>query len=168
MLETAVLSVLMAATPAPAPLAAPDIAAAASTQAVAVEGYVSAWTQDCPAGACALPKPGERNAPVAISLDLPQNPGGAAAARASRTLSLGADGELSAELDFYAVCPYGGGPGACAGRYFQAQVTLSGAATAFCAAALDQADFAPFPVMMCAGVSAAGKRFGITLHRRPL
>jgi hypothetical protein len=131
-------------------------------------GYVSAWTQDCSAGACALPKPGERNRRISLPLALPNAPGEAAAARSSETLSLGADGEIKAELSFYAICPYGGKAESCAGRYFQAQVVLSGPAGVFCASAFNFEDFTPFPVMMCAGAAQDGRRFGLTLHRRPL
>lgn len=133
-----------------------------------LDGYISAWTQDCPAGVCALPQPGERNRRVALPLALPAAPGEAAAARSSETIALGADGELRAELSFYAICPYGGKKDSCAGRYFQAQITLSGPAGAFCASAFNAEDFSPFPVMMCAGAAPDGRRFGLTLHRRPL
>ncbi len=132
-----------------------------------LEGYVSSWTQDCSGGSCALPVSGERNRPVRLRLGLPSAPGEAAVARAAEKLQLPGGGELSASLDFYAVCPYGGREG-CAGRYFQSQVSLSGTAGAFCSAALDEKDFFPFPVQTCAGVAAGGKRFGITLHRLPL
>jgi hypothetical protein len=163
MLETAIFSALLAAQPGPPAMAVPD-----ARPAIALDGYISAWTQDCPGGTCALPAPGERNVPVRLALNLPQAPGEAAAARDSRVLALGEAGEIKADLVFYAVCPYGGEPGACAGRYFQGQITVSGPGGAFCASALDAADISPFPVLMCAGVSPAGKRFGVTLHRRPL
>lgn len=163
MIETALLSALMAMQP-PAPaVPVPD-----APQALVLDGYVSAWAQDCPGGSCALPVPGQRNGRVQLTLNLPQTPGAAAAARASQLLGLGADGEIKADLVFYAVCPYGGEPGTCSGRYFQVQLTLSGAGGAFCASALDASDLSPFPVLMCAGVSPSGKRFGVTLHRRPL
>lgn len=141
---------------------------AAPAQVLAITGYLSAWTQDCQGASCALPAPGERNRPVLLRLVMPSAPGEASAAHASETLSLGAAGEILAEINFYAICPYGGAPGTCAGRYFQAQVSLSGPAGAFCAAAFNAPDFAPFPVLMCAGTSAAGRRFGVTLHRRTL
>ncbi len=143
-------------------------AAAGRAEALELSGYVSAWTQDCSGASCALPVPGQRNLPVTLALGEPSSPGQAAAAHSSRVLSLGADGELKAELSFYAVCPYGGAPGTCAGRYFQAQAVLSGPAGAFCSAALNLEDFLPFPVLTCAGVGQAGRRFGLTFHRKPL
>jgi len=54
----------------------------------------------------------------------------------------------------------------CPGRYFQAQVSLSGTAEAFCSAALNEADLSPWPVIMCAGSVRPGLRAGVTLHRR--
>ena len=149
-------------------LTAQPLAALQGGPGLALDGYISAWVQDCPAGACALPKPGERNRKVSLPLALPGAPGEAAAARSSETLSLGADGELKAELSFYAICPYGGKGESCSGRYFQAQVVLSGPAGAFCASAFNADDFSPFPVMMCAGTAPDGRRFGLTLHRKPL
>jgi hypothetical protein len=149
-------------------LAAQPLAAGQGEPGLELDGYVSAWIQDCPSGVCSLPKPGERNRRVSLPLALPGAPGDAAAARSSQTLSLGADGEIKAELSFYAICPYGGKGDSCAGRYFQAQVTLSGPAGAFCASAFNAEDFSPFPVMMCAGTAPDGRRFGLTLHRNPL
>ena len=151
-----------------ATLMAQPLAAGAGGPALGLDGYVSVWTQECPAGVCALPKPGERNHSITLSLAMPASPGEAAAARSSQTLSLGADGELKADLSFYAICPYGGKDESCAGRYFQAQIVLSGPAGAFCASAFNAADFSPFPVMMCAGSAPDGRRFGLTLHRSPL
>lgn len=147
---------------------AQPLAAAEAAPGLELAGYLSAWTQDCPAGVCALPRPGERNRRVSLPLALPGAPGEAAAARAAETLDLGGDGELKAELVFYAICPYGGKGDSCAGRYFQAQITLSGPAGAFCASALNADDFSPFPVLMCAGTAPGGRRFGLTLHRNPL
>ena len=129
-------------------------------------GYLSAWTQECPGGKCALPVPGERNRPVALTLTLPTAPGEAAAASADAALAL-AGGEIKAGLGFYAICPYSGKDGTCPGRYFQAQVLVSGPAGASCTAALNAADVAPFPVLTCAGIGADGRRYGVTLHRRP-
>ena len=149
-------------------LAAQPLIAAQDGSGFGLAGYISAWTQDCPSGACALPKPGERNRRVSLSLALPGAAGEAAAARTTETLSFGADGEIKAELSFYAICPYGGKGDSCAGRYFQAQVVLSGPAGAFCASAFNADDFSPFPVMMCAGTAPDGRRFGLTLHRSPL
>ena len=136
-------------------------------QVLELKGYLSVWTQDCAGAACQLPKPGERNRQVTLLLAMPAAPGEASAAHASEKLTLPGGGELSADMDFYAVCPYGGKDN-CAGRYFQAQVFLSGPAGAFCAAALNSADFAPFPVLMCAGTLPGGRRFGLTLHRQLL
>ncbi len=148
-------------------LLAQPLAAAVGEPALELKGYLSSWTQDCAGTSCQLPKPGERNRPVTLRLALPAGPGQASAAHASEKLALPGGGELQAELDLYAICPYGSKEN-CAGRYFQAQVSLSGPAGAFCAASLNAADFAPFPVFMCAGVGADGRRFGITLHRQPL
>jgi hypothetical protein len=154
------ISILLAAL-----LAAP-VTAAVGEPELELKGYLSSWTQDCSGAACALPVPGERNLPVSLRLALPSAAGEASAAHDSRKLPL-PGGELEADLDFYAICPYVG-KDACAGRYFQAQVRLAGPAGAFCAAALNAADFAPFPVMMCAGSLPGGRRFGVTLHRQPL
>lgn len=148
-------------------LLAQPLAAAVGEPALELQGYLSAWTQDCSGSSCQLPKPGERNRPVTLRLAMPAAPGEASAARASEKLPLAGAGELTADLDFYAICPYAGKEG-CAGRYFQAQVSLSGPAGAFCAAALNAADFAPFPVLMCAGTAPGGRRYGVTLHRKPL
>jgi hypothetical protein len=142
--------------------------AAAAEADLEINGYLSAWTQACEGVSCALPVPGERNRPVRLRLAMPSAPGEASAAHASETLAFGPGGDLRAEINFYAICPYGGAPGTCAGRYFQAQVTLSGPAGAFCAAALNAPDFSPFPVLMCAGTGSNGLRFGLTLHRQPL
>lgn len=135
--------------------------------ALELSGYVSSWTQDCAGSSCALPAPGRRNVPVVLALAEPSSPGQASAAHVSQALQLGADGEILAELSFYAICPYGGAPGTCAGRYFQVQAVLSGPAGAFCSAALNYEDFLPFPVLTCAGAGPS-RRFGITLHRKPL
>ncbi|OGR67541.1 MAG: hypothetical protein A2081_06455 [Elusimicrobia bacterium GWC2_61_19] len=151
-----------------AALLALPAAAAALESDTEISGYLSAWTQDCAGASCALPVPGERNRPVLLRLALPAAPGEVSTVRVSRTLSLGEGLDLPVEITFYAVCPYGGAPGTCAGRYFQAQAVLSGPAGAFCASALNAADFFPFPVLMCAGTSAGGRRFGVTLHRQPL
>lgn len=143
------------------------LAAASGENGVELTGYVSSWTQDCKGTVCQLPKPGQRNVPVKLHLALPSAPGEASAAYVSVKLALPEEGGLPAELNFYAICPYGGKDG-CAGRYFQAQVSLSGPAAAFCASAFNEGDFSPFPVIMCAGASAEGKRYGVTLHRQPL
>jgi hypothetical protein len=148
-------------------LLARPLTAAVGEPALELSGYISSWTQDCTGGSCRLPVPGERNRPVALRLALPAAPGEAAAAGASEKLLLPGGAELSAGLNFYAVCPYAGKEN-CAGRYFQAQVSLAGPAGAFCASALNAADFAPFPVMMCAGSLPDGTRYGVTLHRSPL
>lgn len=149
-------------------LLAQPLAAATGEAVLELKGYVSAWTQECSGSSCALPKPGERSRPVTLRLALPANPGEAAAAHTSEKLLLPGGEELTADLNFYAICPYGGAPGSCAGRYFQAQVSLSGPAAAFCAAALNEGDIAPFPVLMCAAPGKDGVRRGVTLHRQPL
>ncbi len=146
---------------------AQPVCAASGEPAAELAGYISAWTQDCRGSACSLPKPGERNRPVAASLGAPSSPGEAAAASVTETLRLG-EAEIKADITFYAICPYGGKNATCPGRYFQAQISLSGAAHAFCAASVNAEDFMPFPVMMCAGVTPGGARAGITLHRLPL
>lgn len=149
-----------------AALLAVPVAAAVGEPQLELKGYLSSWTQDCAGSACALPVPGERNVPVTLLLALPAAAGEAAAAHLSKKLAL-PGGDLSVELDLYAICPYVGRD-ACAGRYFQAQARLDGPAGAFCAAALNEGDFSPFPVLMCAGAAPGGRRFGITLHRQPL
>lgn len=148
-------------------LLAQPLAAAVGEPELELKGYLSAWTQDCSGASCQLPKPGERNRPVTLRLALPSSPGEAVAAHAAEKLAVPGLGELPVDINFFAVCPYGGREN-CAGRYFQAQVSLSGPAGAFCAAALNPADFAPFPVLMCAGAAPGGRRYGVTLHRQPL
>lgn len=148
-------------------LLARPLAAAPGEPEIELKGYLSAWTQDCAGSSCQLPKPGERNRQVSLRLAMPASPGEASAAHAAEKLALPGGGELAAEINFYAICPYGGKEN-CAGRYFQAQVSLSGPAGSFCAAALNAADFAPFPVLLCAGALPDGRRFGVTLHRQPL
>ena len=148
-------------------LAAQPITAAVGQGELELSGFISAWTQDCPGGACQLPRPGERNRPVSLRLALPSSPGEASAAHIAVKLLLPGGAEQPADLNFYAVCPYGGKED-CAGRYFQAQLSIDGPAGAFCASTLNAADFAPFPVLMCAAADKAGRRFGITLHRQPL
>ena len=139
-----------------------------------LSGYISSWTQDCSGAKCALPAPTAVNRPVNLRLALPSRPGEASVADAAGIFPAGPAGELAAEVKLYAICPYAGGgaeprssTAACAGRYFQVQVSLSGAAEAFCSAALNAADLAPWPVIMCAGAPRPGLRAGITLHRRP-
>lgn len=148
-------------------LLAQPIAAAVGEPELELKGYISAWSQDCAGGSCQLPKPGERNRPVTLRLAMPAAPGQASAAHSAETLALPGGGELPASIDLFAICPYAG-KDSCAGRYFQAQVSLSGGAGAFCAASLNVSDFAPFPVLMCAGIAPDGRRFGVTLHRQPL
>jgi len=150
-----------------ASLLAQPLAAAVGEPAMELKGYLSAWTQDCSGASCQLPKPGERNRPVTLRLAMPAAPGEASAAHASEKLALPGGGELTADITFYAICPYAGKE-TCEGRYFQSQVSLSGPAGAFCAAALNAADFAPFPVVICAAAAPDGRRFGVTLHRQPL
>ncbi len=130
-----------------------------------LSGYVSVWTQDCSGGGCQLPVAGQSDAPLNVSLSVPSVSGQASAVRASLNLALPGGARLPVEMDFYAVCPSTGD--ACPGRYFQVQVSLSGPARAFCASSLNAGDFLPFPVVMCAGISADGRRYGVTLHRRP-
>ena len=147
-------------------LAARPLYGAMPEPGLEIKGYISSWTQDCAGKTCSLPKPGERNIPVTLSLGLPVSPGAASVVNAAETLKLPDGSDLSVSLDLYAVCPYAGLDN-CAGRYFQAQVSLSGPGGAFCAAALNPGDFTPFPVLMCPGVRPDGTRFGITLHRQP-
>ena len=147
-------------------LAASPLYGASPEPGLEIRGYISSWTQDCAGKTCSLPKPGERNRPVILSLGLPSSPGEATSVNTTETLKLPDGSDLSVGLDLFGICPYGGLTG-CAGRYFQAQVSLSGPAGAFCAAALNPGDFDPFPVLMCAGARPDGTRFGITLHRLP-
>jgi len=148
-------------------LLASVLPAAAAELPLELNGYVSAWTQSCAGSSCALPVPGQRNFPLALTLALPVEPGQAAAAHSSQALSLPDGGELKAEITLYAICPYGSAPGVCAGRYFQVQVLIPGPSGAFCSASLNLQDFSPFPVLVCAGTSPE-RRFGITLHRKAL
>ncbi|MCX5784081.1 MAG: hypothetical protein NTX59_00140 [Elusimicrobia bacterium] len=163
-----------------------------------LNGYVSVWSQDCSSGPCAIPLPLVKNRPIVFELALPQAPGQAQPGTVKEVFGLPEAGELLLTLNFYAVCPYAAakssvadsaigprqasvtvadsaiGPrqasvtGTCPALYFQAQAELAGAAGAFCAAAFNEKDFFPFPVLMCGGSKTRGVRFGITLHRAKL
>ena len=150
-----------------------------------LNGYVSVWSQDCTAadGSCATPLPLVKNRAIAFELSLPPAPGQAQPGAVKEIFSLPQAGELSLTLKFYAVCPYAarslaadgppkaeqaGAAGTCPALYFQAQAELTGAAGAFCAAAFNEKDFVPFPVLICGGDKTRGIRFGITLHREKL
>ena len=104
-------------------LAARPLYGAMPEPGLEIKGYISSWTQDCAGKTCSLPKPGERNIPVTLSLGLPASPGAASAVSTAQTLKLPDGSDLSVSLDLYAVCPYAGLDN-CAGRYFQAQVSL--------------------------------------------
>ncbi|HAH31111.1 MAG TPA: hypothetical protein DCL44_02230 [Elusimicrobia bacterium] len=160
------------------------------TVTLPLNGYVSVWSQDCSSEPCAIPLPLLTNRTIAFELSLPQYPGQARHIAVKEIFSLPEEKELSLKLDFYALCPYAAakssvadsvrGPrqasvtvadsaiGSCPALYFQSQAELSGAAGAFCAAAFNENDFTPFPVLMCAGARTRGIRFGITLHRQQL
>jgi len=116
---------------------------------------------------CAIPLPLVKNRAITFELALPQAPGQAQPGTVKEIFSLPEAGELSLTLKFYAVCPYAAAKsfGTCPALYFQAQAELAGAAGAFCGAAFNEKDFAPFPVLMCGGGKTRGVRFGITLHR---
>jgi len=142
--------------------------------ALPLSGFVSAWRQDCSNG-CALPAAAGKSEPVALSLDVPMNPGEARTARFEKEFSYGVGGErVHASATFYFVCPRGAkavpGSDSCPSRYVQAQIALTGDARAFCAAALNPADAAPFPVLMCAGenLRRPGERLGVSLSRQEL
>lgn len=142
-------------------------AARAGGESAPVEGYLSVWTQDCPAGACALPQSQAPARKVGFELGLPASAGEARAKTVVEEFDLPGLGLLAVKLSFYAICPYGSSSG-CPARYFQAQAELSGPAAAFCAASLNAADFLPFPVLICAGYPRPEMRLGVTLHRQPL
>ena len=131
---------------------------------ISAAGYISVWTQDCTAGACGLPQSVMPARKAAFDMVLPDGPGSAQVKEIWENFTLEGLGELNVRLSFYAVCPFGAAEG-CPSRYFQVQAELSGAAAAFCAASLNAPDFLPFPVFMCAGVPAPGRRLGITLSR---
>jgi len=161
--------------PAPAPEAGGP-AAVRAPRSLSLRGFSSSWIQDCTAG-CGLPAGVKKNDPVDLTLALPDVPGEFRAAKFSRTYAFqtpggGAQPPLQVAVSVYAVCPRGAPASAedpCPGRYFQAQIELSGAAAAQCGASLNEADAAPFPVMTC-GAFLSGKplRVGVSLHRVPL
>jgi hypothetical protein len=154
-----------------APTAGPDVrfeatAVSAGQSVFGFSGFVSSWQKNA-----ALPVPVERNIPVSFVLPAVNQPGTFRVFRRSFNLTFGQE-LASAELAVYAICPQNGvvENGVCKTRYFQVQLELSGAVNAFCSASLNGADAIPFPVMTCAGRSAADSRtkFGITLHRDKL
>ncbi len=134
--------------------------AAADGVDLPLNGYLSSWTQR-PGG---LPVPAEINIPVRLNLGRPSGPGEARAVFFENELRSPA-GALEIRADFFSVCPHG--DAACAGTYFQAKTVLSGPVEALCAAYFNEADFAPFPVMACAGRLPDGRFLGVTLHRIP-
>jgi hypothetical protein len=151
------------------PAASAASAVASPALKLPLSGYVSVWSQDCSSETCAIPLALVKNRAVTFELALPQAPGQAQAGTVKEIFSLPGGG-LSLVLNFYAVCPYAAAKSSavCPALYFQAQAELAGAAGAFCAAAFNEKDFFPFPVLMCGGDKARGVRFGITLHRDKL
>ncbi|MFA6318714.1 MAG: hypothetical protein WC943_15000 [Elusimicrobiota bacterium] len=153
--------------------------------ALELKGFVSFWTQDCRNG-CGLPKPATASLAVELRLPLPSTSGEASSASFGRKADLGPSSALMAKVTAFAICPRRTGQEgsttrrdqtgsatsgeSCPGRYFQVQVELSGAAEAFCAMSMDEHDLAPFPVLMCAGMSTSEPttRLGVTLHRTAL
>ena len=131
---------------------------------ISASGFISVWTQDCSAGACGLPQGVMPARKASFDMLLPDGPGSAQVKELRENFTVEGLGELNVRLSFYAICPFGAAEG-CPSRYFQVQAELSGAAAAFCAASLNAGDFLPFPVFMCAGVTAPGRRLGITLSR---
>ena len=148
---------------APVPSELPSVKA----PGVSAAGFISVWTQDCSAGGCGLPQGVMPARKAAFDMVLPDGPGSAQVKEIRENFTVEGLGKLNVRLSFYAICPFGAAEG-CPSRYFQVQAELSGAASAFCAASLNAADFLPFPVFMCAGVPAAGRRLGITLSRGPI
>ena len=134
--------------------------AAADGVDLSLSGYLSSWTQS-PGG---VPVAAETNVPVKLSLGRPAGPGEARAVFIERELGSPA-GVLKVRADFFAVCPHGDAD--CSGVYFQAKTALSAPVEALCAAYFNEADFAPFPVMACAGRLPDGRFLGVTLHRVP-
>jgi len=134
--------------------------AAADGVDLSLAGYVSSWTQ-APGG---IPVPAQVNVPVRLNLGRPSGPGEARAVFVEKELASSA-GPLELRADFFSVCPHG--DESCSGTYFQAKAVLSGPVEALCAAYFNEADFAPFPVMACAGRLPDGRFLGVTLHRVP-
>ena len=132
-----------------------------------VAGFISLWTQDCSTTPCALPQGVMPARKAVFDMALPSGPGQAQVKVVRESFTVEGLGELNVRLSFYAICPFGASEG-CPSRYFQVQAELSGAVLALCAASLNAGDFLPFPVFMCAGVPAPGRRVGITLSRREL
>jgi hypothetical protein len=142
--------------------------------ALNLSGHLTPWRQDCTNG-CALPQGAGKAETVAVAVDTPMNPGEARVAKFEKELSYGGAGErVRASATVYFVCPRSAKPipgqDSCPTRYLQVQIVLSGDAKAFCAAALNPADAAPFPVMMCAGenLRRPGERLGVSLSREEL
>lgn len=125
-----------------------------------LNGYFSSWTQ----ASGGIPVPAEVNVPVKLNLGRPAGPGEARAVFIEKELA-SPQGVLGTRADFFSVCPHG--DGSCSGTYFQAKIVLSGPVEALCAAYFNEADFAPFPVMACAGKLPDGRFLGVTLHRVP-
>ncbi|MDE2490247.1 MAG: hypothetical protein KGM24_05330 [Elusimicrobia bacterium] len=156
-------------------LLAVSAAASAAPAPAELSGYLSSWRQDCSSGC--LPPVGEAaNAPIVLSLAAARRPGEARTASFERTLSYRTGERVRVRVVFYDVCPRaaaaadGDGGGSCPSRYVQVQTTLSGDASAFCAASLNLADAEPFPVVACGGADRLhpGVRLGVSLHRAPL
>jgi len=152
-------------------LSRPDPPRSAAAPAVAgrpvlpLKGFVSLWAQDCGNG-CGLPSPLLKNDPVELALGLPDAAGEFRSVRLERLYPVQGQ-SLKVRADFYALCPPAAKGAACAGRYFQVQVELSGAAAALCTVSLNEADAAPFPVLACAAPQGS-RRIGVSLHRLPL
>jgi hypothetical protein len=134
---------------------------------VSLAGFISLWSQDCSTGPCGIPQGLMPAREISFDMALPSAPGQARSKEIKESFIVDGLGELAVGLMFYSLCPHMEA-GGCAFRYFQVQAELTGAAVAFCAASMNSGDFTPFPVFICAGIPAPGKRLGITLHRRPV
>ncbi len=137
---------------------------------LSLSGHLTPWRQDC-ANGCGLPEPAGKGAAVAAAVETPLTPGEARLARFGEEFALPSGERVRADATVYYLCPRGAKPvpggDPCPARYLQVQVVLSGDAKAFCSAALNPADAAPFPVMACAGenLRKPGERLGVSLSR---
>jgi len=123
-----------------------------------VKGYVSLWSQDCSLKYCNLPLPIEINVPVNLLLNIPSTPSSAEMKVFEKKFKL-QEGDISARILFFVLFPPEGEV------FYQVQVELKGIVKSFCSASLNEDDFLPSPVFMCAGYKNDTQRIGVTLHR---
>jgi hypothetical protein len=129
----------------------------AESKTIDLNGYVSLWTQDCSQKLCSLPKPFQLNVPLKSSLKVPGVCGGADVSRENKNFNF-EGGKINSEFSFFALYPCG------EDVFYQIQIEVRGKINVFCSASLNEKDFSPFPVFICAGYMDKTK-VGLTLHR---